>query len=538
MLQILRAARPLLGLVSLAACAGCLVRLAFPPYEFAMLAWIALVPLAFLIHRDAAWPEKLFAAYLGGVLFYAWGIDWLRTSYHGTGFSGPRATEWILTSLAAALAWPAIVAIAIGIRRFMRLPYGVILPSAWIGGETVQHGMSTVASGAGFPWLPLALTQAVNPHVIQIADLGGMGLIAVVLVAVNGLIFDVWQSMRAKRAKGAVAYCLFGAAVVGFAWLYGAWRLSQPCGRPGEMVALMPNGYAVDRLLWDEKRPRASLAVWPEESSGRYFMQRQKDLIRPNEAAFVGQSTSPKIRMARGAIEYWSETARQAQLTLAIGGWRVEPRAEGSDTFNSVAVIDPRNGFLGSYDKTFLIPWAEYAPWPNIAEWFNVEHTGYTPGSGSPVFQLPSGLKFSTAVCYDVCFPKLFRHSMNSENGGPDFFVICSSEVADQTDCLQQTSLRMSQLRAVECRRAVVRSVVNGYSGLTDSNGRVLEVVRKIDASSPQCVGPVPIDTRRSFYSASGDCVPPAALAALILLVIGALFQRSREFSRTAREVR
>ena len=127
------------------------------------------------------------------------------------------------------------------------------------------------------------------------------------------------------------------------------------------------------------------------------------------------------------------------------------------------------------------------------------------PGVVHPVFRLHAGHRMAAAICYDVGFPAVFRDAMRDAVGPPDFFIACGSEQADETRCLQQNMLRMSQKRAVKRRRPVVRSTAHGYSAVIGACGVIRKQATSLDLESSWHVGTVPLDARGSLYVQLGD---------------------------------
>jgi apolipoprotein N-acyltransferase len=146
-----------------------------------------------------------------------------------------------------------------------------------------------------------------------------------------------------------------------------------------------------------------------------------------------------------------------------------------------------------------------------------------TPGDGFPVFELPSpgrgSFRFGVLICYEDSDPYLARQYNPWAGRGPgaDFLVNISNDGwFDGTEEHEQ-HLAICRFRAVEARRAVVRAVNMGISGVIDGDGRVVALPRETWAESKKVTAIVPIDRRDSVYAAAGDWFP-----GLCWLLIGA----------------
>jgi apolipoprotein N-acyltransferase len=199
-----------------------------------------------------------------------------------------------------------------------------------------------------------------------------------------------------------------------------------------------------------------------------------------------------------------AELANSAQAYVVIGWYRKRPQF----TANSVAVAEPLNGLTAVYDKTYLVPWMEFNPWIHVP--YLPHHPNpYRAGKTHPTFACGE-TRVAVAVCYDVCFPGFYRRFER-----PDMFLVSSAEEAEQTKRMSQQILQIVQLRAIEFRRPIVRSVRGGHSGIIDGCGRL--VVDLVNVPEPTVVGPVPLDGRWSLYAVVGDWIFVPPLAGVLL---------------------
>jgi apolipoprotein N-acyltransferase len=83
-----------------------------------------------------------------------------------------------------------------------------------------------------------------------------------------------------------------------------------------------------------------------------------------------------------------------------------------------------------------------------------------------------------------------------------------------------------SVFRAVENRRALVRSANTGISGFIQPTGKVMEETPLFEEAVTTRA--VPLFTETSFYTRYGDLLPSACLAALLMLGLIAFKKRNR----------
>ncbi|HEV3137074.1 MAG TPA: apolipoprotein N-acyltransferase [Pirellulales bacterium] len=451
--------------------AGALVAISFMPPPLSLVAWVGLVPFAAAIARAKGTFELYAGAYLGGLLMDLHALDFIRTRLSGSGLAGSHTADWLVNACIWALIWPATLFFG---RRFVghtRLPMFLALPIIWISGEFLRSEMGWIISCSPFPWLQLGITQAPYLHIIQVADLGGVWAIAFVIAAANGALFEAVVTRRVKPL--AIGLVIFSAT-----WAYGEFRLRGTDTSPGPTVALVP---VSGKTSVNGKLPlEADVLLWSETTRTARVDESAAESIKPLEAL-----------------------ARSSASTLIVGC----VRKHGDLQFNSAAVVDPDRGYVGCYDKCYLVPWSEFRPW----KWtgLGMQSADLENGNAQPVFDIGQ-FTCGVSICYDICFSQLYR-AFSPE---PDFFACCSRETADPTGFLPRTLLNMTRLRAVENRRAFVRNVEGGFSGIVSSTGEYTSAPER-PWTAAVSVGPIPIDRRTTFARFGGDWLPISCCLAI-----------------------
>jgi apolipoprotein N-acyltransferase len=249
------------------------------------------------------------------------------------------------------------------------------------------------------------------------------------------------------------------------------------------------------------------------------------DSSRPQQDALAG--TLPPLDKPIDVQETGSEKAleelcRRFGVPLVAGYTRTDDVGTTHRKYNSAAFVDPVDGLQGSYDKVGLVPWTEFTPLKGLSTRKGSE---FNHGSSCPVFTLRSAAtetsyRFATAICFDVAFPQLFRRWMHAAEGAPDFFLVCSSERSDKTGRMSRHALTMARVRAIECRRTLVRNVHLGHSGIIDSTGRLREHSIPLSLESPTPIGKIPIDQRSTLYILWGDWISSAIICVVLIAAV------------------
>jgi apolipoprotein N-acyltransferase len=440
--------------LALAALSGLLYFLGVPGVGLWPLALIAQAPLILALRGQP--PGR--AAVIGltaGFTFSVGTFYWL----HGTmrlfgGFSAPVAlalmllmcayqggraglTGW-LYARAAARGWPGAIAFVL----------------AFTTGELVWPLL--------FPWY-FAFTVANAPALMQPAELGSVYLVGALLVGSSLAVAELGRARleRDRPSRVVVAAGLL-APILGAAW--GALRMRQIEARQAAAPAITvgvaqgnqpfvgrPLGVGIHRRLTRKLHEQgAELVVWSEGSVPDVF----------DEATYREDT---KRRVTRGL-----------KVPVIFGGG--VKRTEGGRTreFNTALLADAEGDVIGRYDKQYLLPFGEYLP---FGETFPSLYEG-SPNSGrlSPGDSLEpvilDGHRISVIICYEDLLPgfvnRVVRHAR------PELLVNLTIDTWFGHTLEPWQHLGLSQLRAVEHRRYLVRANNSGVSAIIDATGRVV----------------------------------------------------------------
>ena len=198
---------------------GLLLASLYPPFQFEILAWIALVPLLWVLEGKKP-HEAFMLGLLTGLVSFGIIIWWVKISMATYG-GLPVALAWLITAvLALYLAlYPALFAFFI-----VRIHSGgsfltfLIAAPMWVSLELLRAYFMS-----GFPWALLGYSQYRYLHVIQIADLVGVYGVSFFIVFVN---VAIWHFFRFPR-KAPYAVVISVSLMAALVWGYGYLRLHE-----------------------------------------------------------------------------------------------------------------------------------------------------------------------------------------------------------------------------------------------------------------------------------------------------------------------
>jgi apolipoprotein N-acyltransferase len=510
------------GLVGLSLVAGVLWFLGCPNFDLWPLSWIAMVPTMVATERATSTRQAFLFAWLTGTVGNAGGFYWLAGLF--TRFAG---FPWIaaLLSLLVIAAYQGLVFALFGIttraiRRHTPLPMALVAPLAIVTYELLLPVV--------FPF-HVAITQAWQHHLIQVADLTGPLGVSALLLMVNGAVYDVLTERRRLLPAALVSVAVLLGALV-----YGHVRIRQVerarAAAPTIQVGVVqPNvafdqkgidhaDFAADQLASLQAQSRAleaagaDLIVWPE-SSYPYTILR--------DAAGDFREGS-RFRIRDGF-----------STPLVVGAVTREPGEVGSARyFNSMLLVDREGRFAGRFDKRFLLIMGEYTPGTETFPWLQ-RYMPAAAGSfthGTTVQTLPlrtregREYRLGPMICYEDILRDFGRQLAPHR---PHLLVNITNDAWFGDTAEPWEHLALSVFRAVEMRTDLVRSVNTGVSAFVDAAGRVVRQTYAVDPAvnarpADHVLQRVPLlEGGHTVYAAVGDLFGYLCVGATAFLWFG-----------------
>jgi len=486
--------------------------LAFPTTDWSLLAWLWLVP-AFCCALWRSPRSALADGWLAGTVFFVVLLRWLDFTFQHYS-SIPWPVTWLpITALAAYCGlYVGLVASAVALLRG-RLGDGWALaaaPALWVSGEWIRGWLM-----GGFPWGLLGYSQHAMLPVIQIAELGGVYAVSLLLVAVNAAIAGVCVLGPRRAIVGGGAVVLLLAGTLGFGWLV----LSREFGRDAERVRPTVRIGVIQPSIeqgqkWDPAYQAETLATYER-------LTRQAAAERP-AAVFWPETAAPIfLRGDAPLLARLVTLARETGVPLLVGSVDRLPGPDGQ--FLNSAFLLGDQGITGKYDKIQLVPFGEYIPLASligfIRQWAEFI-SDFAPGTRQTVFPLPRA-PFGTVICYEVIFPDLFR---GFAAGGAVFMANITNDAWFGRTSGPWQHLGVLPLRAVENRIAIARAANTGVSALIGPDGRVGPTLPLFERGILTLA--VPLRTRTTLYTRFGNWLVYLCLALSAAVAVAALARR------------
>lgn len=426
---------------------GLLVGLAYPPFSFGFLAWVAFIPLFHSISKEEKISQKALFAFIACFSSNLIILNWMGLN------SGTSAVTAIISYLALSLYltlfWMAFIVSTHFIPKKIEL---LLTPFSWIFFVEFLRNIGPLAG----PWMNLSLTQSEYIRIIQLASIE-THIISFVIILFNIMLYRYFIEKKTIFLK----YFIFILCSILF---FGNYHINyqnnrlvessvnisigQPSIFPDEKWdpnLRLKNLTVMDSLLTKSLEDEADIIVWPEVAVTSFLANNVYDRIRYQD---------------------------KLSDTYLITGIPERKYIDGiNQNFNSSIILKP-DGSFDTYQKIFLVPFAEYVPffknWITKMNQFD-DIGSFYPGYEHKTFDIKD-FKASILICYDSSSPQIVKTMVN--NGAEMLFIITNDSYVGQFMPYQH--FQLARLRAVEQRVPVIQSANTGISGIILPSGEII----------------------------------------------------------------
>ncbi len=381
------------------------------------------------------------------------GVSWLYISLHDFGSMPTPLAVIALVLLCIYLSL--FYGFATGIAGFAALRRPLIwicmIAALWALGEWLRSVLFT-----GFPWLTVGYSQTPDGPLAGFASIIGVyGVSFLLVLTAAGLAcwLEQWRNWR------------LGLPLV-MIWLAG-WGLQQiswvtPSGEPLK-VSLLQGNIPQD-LKWHPNHMVTSLQTYVQ-----LVQESSSQLIITPEISF------PMFREELPG-RYWSilrDHARRNQGDVLIG--MAERGKVSGEYYNTMFSLgsSPEQ----SYRKHHLVPFGEYIPlkqvFGRIVEVLDIPLSDFSRGS---LDQRPMQLA-GKRVAINICYEDVFGEEIILQLPEAELLVNVSNDAWFGRSIGPWQHLQISQMRAQETGRYMLRATNTGVTAIIDERGRVLQTL-------------------------------------------------------------
>jgi apolipoprotein N-acyltransferase len=500
--------------------------LIFPLPNFYMLGWVAITPLLIAILR-AQQPQTLqiraavkllparplqafLLSYTCGILWYAGTCYWIYSVMHQYGGVNTPTGILILILFCLYLAiyhgvFGLLVSLLAGSSP-SNLKALLFSPAVWVAVELARTRIT------GFPWDLLGTSQVSNVPLARIASITGVYGVSFEILLVNAAFAAVFLVQREKRKR-----LLFASVAATLILQAGSLIPAPAIAADHNSVLVQANVPILEGSDWtkpyfndtvrslseisldSQGGPKPDLIVWPESPAPFY-------------------SNDPLFRNAV------SDVARKANAWLLTGSIGIRNATsnpdQGTEIYNSAALVSPGGEWVSRYDKVHLVPFGEYVPFKQVfsfAGGLTKEVGDFSRGTARAPLDA-GGAKLGAFICYESIFPDDIRQF--AKNGAQVLVNISNDGWYGDSGAYAQ-HLKQSRMRAVENDRWLLLDTNTGVTAAIDPNGKIVASAPRKTRTSLRAS--YALSSVTTFYTRHGDwfgylCAIISAVALLIPL--------------------
>lgn len=488
----------------LAAGLGVASVLGFAPFYLYPIPFLTLAGLFWLLRHSSTARQAAARGFAFGLGYFLTGVSWVYVSLHDFGAMPlPLAGLATLLFCAVLAMFPAFAAlIAARLRTSPRWHLLIVLPAAWVLLEWVRGWILT-----GFPWLTFGYSQVPASPLAHLAPLGGIYLVSFGVAMTAGAI-----ALLAERT-GRLSAILAMVAVWGAAALAGLPQWTQPHGKPFSVALLQGN--VAQEMKW---RPEVAQAT----------LRRYEALIAGSRAELIIlPETAYPFFLDELPAEYLNTLRSYAQSlggNLIIGIPERQGSGPNGDYYNSIVTFGSAPSQL--YRKSHLVPFGEYIPLKPIFGWvIHILDIPLSDMSRGPRHQAPFDFG-AIRVAPNVCYEDGFGEEIIGAARGATVLANISNDAWFGRSFGPEQHAQVSQARALETGRYMLRATNTGVTAIIDEKGRMVK--RLPEFTLGVLSGVVQGYSGDTPYMRVGNV--PIVLTLMILLA--AALVRARRFAR------
>jgi len=438
-------------LLSLAA--GAMAVAGFAPLGLWLLPLVSLTLLFGLLARTHSMRCGFLIGLAWGLGFFLAGVSWVYVSLSVYGGMAAWLAALATFLFCAFLAlFPAMIgALQARWRMSPALSLLGVAPLVWGASEWLRSWIFT-----GFPWLVMGYSQVPASPLAGYAPVVGVYGVSYLLALIAALL--AWSltgcGRRAQRAwaVGAiVAISLGGHVLRGIAW-------TTPDGAPTSVVLLQGN--IPQDMKWLPEKSQATLEIYARMAAASPAQL----IVLPETALPMFESSLPAVY-------------RDALTSLG--------RKNSGDVLTGLPTGSPAGAYynsvisLGSapsqrYHKVHLVPFGEYIPLKTLWGWvIEVLHIPLSDFARGAIDQRPLAIG-GQRVAVNICYEDAFGEEIIRQLPAASVLVNVSNLAWFGDSFAPWQHAQMSQMRALETGRMMLRATNTGVTAIIDARGHLL----------------------------------------------------------------
>ena len=424
--------------------------LAFAPFNFYLLIFLSLIGLLFITNKNESANIK---SIIFGTGYFVIGIYWIYICLQQFG-GMPSFMALVLTFLLCLF----LALFFLPFSLFSQYKNKIFfIPAFFTLVELLRSIIFT-----GFPWLSLGYTQVPHSPLIGYLPIIGIHGVSFLVVLSAILIFHIF---RKNTKKIYLIIFLF------FIWGFGQYLKSIEWSKAtGETISttLIQGNISQDKK-WNKNMINESLSHY------------QKLILSSDKSLIILPETSIPIevnKIPKSFINKIKDHIAHNNSYIIFGA--IEE--DNGKYYNSAFLVG--KDYEGHYRKNHLVPFGEYIPLRKYIgyiyqNYLNIPFANLSRGKQKsvPLFKI-KGLDFAVNICYEDVFGNeiAWYDKYTSE---PNVLVNISNDAWYGKSIAAEQHLQISQARAIENKKMMIRSTNTGVTAFIDRDGKVINKLKQ-----------------------------------------------------------
>lgn len=391
-----------------------------------------------------------------------------------------------------------------------------------------------------WPWLSLGNGLAGNIRIIQWYEFTGASGGTLWILLVNVMLFSVINSFvrqERSRKKFMLTVLLAFLVLLPVAASFHIFNSYEEKGAQTGFLILQPgidpyeekySGYSnserldhLFNLAEDNNDREIRYIVSPETSVDSIWINDPDDQLSIKVNRFLEHHSA--TGMVLGATAFRSVPRKEKTFTT-----RTDDNGNYYDIYNS-ALFYYQEAPLQTYHKHYLANGVEQIPFQGIFKFmgrFSIDLGGVSGslkrGAGPQVFRSPArdSIILGPLICFESAYGEYASRIVRM---GAEILIVLSNDGWFRNTGAFRQHFRLSQIRAVETRRSVVRAANTGISAYISQKGEIVDHIGWWEEGA--LLVNVSRNDRITFYSQYGDYFGRIALFFSVLILLN-LFVR------------
>ena len=405
-----------------------------------------------LLWRKSATPfQAALTGFTFGMGLFGAGVTWLYVSLHDFGHMESVLAVLALIVLCAYLSlFPALTGWITALRYFRASwAWPGMVAALWALTEWLRGTLFT-----GFPWLTVGYSQVPDSPLAGFVPVVGVYGISLLL-----MLSAAWLACWLENRQNYRFWIWFGGIwIAGFCLQQIHW--TEPEGEP--ITVSLLQGNIPQNKKWEPEHLAATMRTY-----ARLVQESPSRLIVTPEISFplFYEQVPPDF------LSLLAEYASSRQGDVLIG---MVERAPGDNNYYN-SMFSFGSSPEQSYRKHHLVPFGEYIPLKAVFGWIiDVLHIPLSDFSRGDLHQQPLNLA-GQRVAVNICYEDVFGEEIILQLPQASLLVNVSNDAWFGHSIGPRQHLQISQTRALEAGRYMLRATNTGITAIIDERGKVLE---------------------------------------------------------------